>query len=152
MDLHIACYLYPPEPPHVGNRVYLAISTRFGKVSLKLTELRVDELTAVRAVIDRAFANALRTCNARDHAANAAMNSGVEQHSRSFRDPAKVFTRNGPDYADTVEQIESTWRGTNGDEYIQDYKPFIPISIPLEEDDVYTDTPTDEEIEIDLDK
>ncbi|QDF18282.1 hypothetical protein SEA_DAKITI_69 [Gordonia phage Dakiti] len=137
-----------PEPKGVepGGDVNLDLVNQFGRTTLELTNLRVDELTALKGAFDIAFAEAYHTCALRDAHAAQAMESGEADYSRSFRDPAVLWKREGERWV-TNPVLRDTWEGPHASVVTKVHVPFVPpttIAQDLDEDTSFADSPEDE--------
>ncbi|AVD99577.1 hypothetical protein SEA_BUTTERBALL_71 [Gordonia phage Butterball] len=139
-----------PEPGGVepGPDVKIEVGNQFGKTTLELTGLRVDELTALKGVFDLAFAHAYRTCTIRDQHAMQALESGEADYSRSFRDPAVLWKREGERWSAEYAYLDERWEGPHPEVVSKSHAPVVyqtTVSQDLDEDTGFADSPEDDD-------
>ncbi|UTN91227.1 hypothetical protein SEA_POKYPUPPY_68 [Gordonia phage PokyPuppy] len=131
-----------------GTEVKVEVGNQFGRTTLELTSLRVDELTALKGAFDIAFAEAYHTCARRDLHAAEAFESGDNDYSRSFRDEGVLWKREGERWAGDHAILKTVWEGPSPEVVTKSHKPFVPpttVAQDLDEDSAFADSPDDDD-------
>ncbi|QAX94672.1 hypothetical protein SEA_HARAMBE_66 [Gordonia phage Harambe] len=138
-----------PRGMEPGTDVLVTMNNEFGKISLELTRLRVDELTALKGLFDMAFAEAYPVCAQRDAMALEAFENGSGDFARVYRDNVTLWTREGERWAEGGHQtLRREWEGPDPGTVTKTHVPNMEAlrasKAELEEDTSFNDTPTDD--------
>ena len=143
-------HTYPPRHAELpGKSVELTITVPHGKVQIKLSELSVDELTCLKGVCDLAFAEAYHVCAERDRVAQQEFDEGTREHSRMFRDPPVIWTREGELFDPVGRHLVTEWEGPNPQDFVrlrESNRAADPQLNPqdLDEDTSFNDEPSED--------